>query len=129
LELFFRSAGMEALLLGATTASNAPLPGMPLPGLPLPGLPLPGAPTTGAPTPLPPLPAPWHSADLDQDGQLSRSELAHWLRQLDSGLVRWAGPILDKRDANRDQKLQATELGLPPGSPKPATAQPNRPKT
>jgi len=111
LELFFRNTGIESLL-----------PGMPVTAGPLP---LPGLPLTAGAAPAAPLPAPWNSTDLDQDGQLDRSELAHWLRQLDTGLVRWAGPILDRLDNNRDSKLQAAELGIKPVIAKPAV----KPKT
>lgn len=114
LEMFFRSTGLESLLPGAPAGPSTLPIGLPLPLLPAAG----NAQKT-------PLPAPWDHCDRDQDGQLDRAELAHWLRQIDPGLVRWAGTILDQLDANRDGRLPAAELGIKPPAAKPAV----KPKT
>jgi hypothetical protein len=55
--------------------------------------------------------APWGLDDLDDDGTLNGDEFLRALRRLDAGLAKWATTVFARLDKNKDNRLDATELG------------------
>lgn len=61
-------------------------------------------------TGISPLPRPWFDGDKDKDGSIDLEELRSVLRTLDPDLLRWAAALMQRLDANQDQKLSPAEL-------------------